>query len=69
VGQVGGDPGQVGLGLGPHRQAEALVQFGLVETPVPVVLGQLVGDLGPFGVRDSHGGIGDALARSVPPRP
>ena len=67
VGQVGGEPGQVGVGLGAHRLAQALVQFRLVETPVPVVLGQLVGDLGPFGVRNSHGGIRGALARSRTP--
>ena len=66
LGQVVGEPGQVGLGLGAHRPAEPLVQLGLVEAAVPVVLGQLVGDLGPLGVGDSHAGIGGALARSGP---
>ena len=69
VGQIGGQPGQVGVGLGAHRPAEALIELRLVEAPLPVVLGQLVGDLGPVGVRDSHGGIRGTLARPVPPCP
>ena len=68
VGKVVGEPGQVGVGLGAHRPAEALIELRLVEAPVPVVLGQLVGDLGPLGIRNSHRGIG-ARARAVPPCP
>jgi hypothetical protein len=60
---------QVCPGLGAHRPAEALVQLRLVKPPVSVVLGELVGDLGPLGIGDSHGGIGGALARSGSPRP
>src|SRR5487761_1825279 len=57
VRQVVEQPGQVGAGLGPHRLIDALVELGLVEAAVAVVLGQPVGDLRALGVGDPQVGL------------
>ena len=58
AGQVVEQPAQVRLGLGPHRLIDALVELGLVEAPVAVVLGQAIGDLGALGIRDPQVAVG-----------
>ena len=50
--QVGEQPAQVPVGLGPHGLIEPLLELGLVQPSVPVVRGQEVRDLGAFGVGD-----------------
>jgi hypothetical protein len=65
AGQVVEQPAQVRLGLGSHRLIDALVELGLVEAPVAVVLGQTVGDLSTLGIRDPQVTVGVA----APARP
>ena len=61
---------QVGPGLGAHRPAQPVVQLGLVEPAVPVVLGEAVRHLGPVGIGHPHEGVsGRAAARVVSPPP
>src|SRR5262249_31790739 len=70
LGQVVEQAVQVRLRLGLHRPVEALVELLLVEPPVPVVLGQAVGDLRALSVGNPQVWVGPARAaakRSAPP--
>ena len=60
---------QVGPGLGAHRLAQPVVELGLVEPAVPVVLGEAVRHLGPVGIGHPHGGVSGmrAAVRVVSP--
>jgi predicted DNA-binding transcriptional regulator YafY len=61
-GQVGEYAVQVGVGLGLHGLVQALVELGLVQPPVAVVLGQQVGHVGPLGVGNPQAGVAGAAA-------
>jgi hypothetical protein len=60
--QVGEQPAQVRVSLGSHCLVEPLVELGLVEPPVPEVLGQQVSDLGALGVGEPQIGVPDAAS-------
>ncbi len=57
VWQVVEQPGQVRPGLGSHCLIDALVELGLVEAAVTVMLAEAVGDLRAFGIGDSQVGL------------
>jgi NTE family protein len=52
AGQVVEQPAEVRAGSGVHRLIDALVELGLAEPSLAIVLGQEVSDLGALGVRD-----------------
>lgn len=55
--QIGEEPREVPAGLGRHGEAEALVEFALVEAPLGEVSAELIGDGGTLFVRRAQVGV------------
>ena len=62
VWQVVEQPGEVAAGLGGHRPGDSLVELGLVETAVGVMLAEFLGDRAALGVGNPHVLVGVADA-------